>query len=84
MKEEEGMLTKGRKGGTRGEGEYGGRKRKARRGEMKNVVRHLIETKCVGTNSALAGERCHRSHTARRDERHCLSAYSRRDCLPFV
>jgi hypothetical protein len=72
MKEEEGMLTKGRKGGTRGRRGYGGEKKKDKTGEWKKVVRHLIETKCVGTKSALAGERCHRSHTARCEERAVL------------
>jgi hypothetical protein len=43
----------GGKEGLEGEGEYGGRKRKVRRG--KNVVRHLIETKFVGKQNSLVG-----------------------------
>jgi hypothetical protein len=53
MEEEEGMFPKGRKGGTRGRGIWR-EKKKGKMGEFFKVVRHLIETKCVGTKLALA------------------------------
>jgi hypothetical protein len=70
------MLTKGRKGGTRGRRGIWRGKKKGKTGEWKKVVRHPIETKCVGNQSALAGGRCHRSYTARCEERAVLFTHT--------